>query len=143
VGAATVSTSGALASLAVLHVLWGRGSSFPYRTRDELADAVVGGRGVPPPAACFAVAGALATGAALVADVAPVPREARRTALLGMAGLLGTRSVLGFAGRTAVVSPDSTSETFVRLDRRYFAPLCLALAVGSLVARGRSGSKGS
>ncbi len=135
-GATSISTGGALASLAVLHVLWGQGSSFPYRTRDELADAVVGGRVVPPPAACFAVAGALAIGAALVADVAPVPRGARRAALLGMAGILGTRSVLGFAGRTAVVSPGSTSETFVRLDRRYFAPLCLALALGSLAARG-------
>ena len=128
-------TSATLAGLAVLHVLWGRGSSFPFRTRDELADAVVGSPSVPPPGACFAVAAALASGAALVADVAPVPRGLRRTALLVMAGILGTRSALGFTGRTTVVSSGATSATFTRLDRRFFAPLCLALAVGTLVAR--------
>lgn len=139
-GATVAATGGTLAGLAVLHGLWGRGSSFPFRTREALADAVVGGPSVPPPAACFAVAGALATGSALVADVAPVPRGVRRTALLGMAGILAGRSLLGFAGRTAVVSPASRSATFVRLDRWCYAPLCLALAGGSLVARGRSRS---
>ena len=66
-------TSCLLTALAVLHAAWGLGSAFPFRSRTELADAVVGSSVVPPPMACFAVAGALATGTALVADVMPLP----------------------------------------------------------------------
>jgi hypothetical protein len=127
-------TSGVLALLAVLHVAWGRGSSWPFRTRHDLADAVVGTTDVPPPGACFLVAGALTTGSMLVSDVALTPLWFRRTALLGMAGILGTRGVLGLAGKTALISPGSDSVRFVRLDRRIYGPLCLGLSIGSLVA---------
>lgn len=123
-------TAGVLAGLSALHLAWGFGASFPFRQREELADAVVGTTDVPPPLACFAVAGALATGAALAAGVAPVGPGLRRSALVVMAGVLGLRGGLGLMGRTDVVSPGSNSERFLRLDRRVYAPLCLALALG-------------
>jgi hypothetical protein len=127
-----------LAALAVLHLAWGLGSAFPFRTRGELADAVVGSSLVPPPMACFAVAGALATGTALVANVIPIPPPIRRLSLLGMAAVFGFRATLGLTGKTALVSPGSDSERFIRLDRRIYAPTCLGLSVGSVVSIGRT-----
>jgi hypothetical protein len=130
-------TVGALGVLAALHVAWGRGSSFPFRDVDELSDAVAGRRAVPPPGACFAVAGALTVAAGLVADVPRLPRRAQRVGVTGVAVVLATRGALGFVGQTDVVSPGSTSARFRRLDRRAYSPLCLALAAGALSARRR------
>jgi len=130
-------TGSVLAGLAVLHLAWGLGSTFPFRSRRELADAVIGSSRVPPPAACFAVAGILATGAALVAGVFPLPPPVRHSSLLGMAGAFGVRSVLGFSGKTALVSPGSDSVRFLRLDRQIYAPICLGLSIGTIVTRGR------
>ena len=135
---ATRLTSRALALLALVHVAWGCGSSLPFRTRRDLADAVVGSSSVPPPVACFAVAGALATGAVLVTDGAPLPESLRRVGVLGMAGILGVRGALGLAGKTALVSAGSDSDRFVRLDRRLYGPLCLGLSMGSLAALART-----
>jgi hypothetical protein len=83
------------------------------------------------------VATALATGMVLVADVIPVPQPIRRVSLVGMAAVFGFRGALGFTGNTARVSPGSDSERFVRLDRRIYAPTCLALSFGSLVSMRR------
>jgi hypothetical protein len=130
-------TGAALAALAVLHVAWGLGSGFPFRSRGELANAVVGASRVPPPMACFAVAGALATGSALVANALPLPPSVRRASLFGMAAVFGARSALGFAGKTALISPGSDSERFVDLDRRIFAPICLGLSIGSVISNRR------
>ena len=128
--------SSVLATLAVLHALWGLGSAFPFRTRRDLADVVIGSSTVPPSLACFAVAGALATGAVVVRNVIPVPPRERRLFLCGMGALFGIRSALGFLGKTALVSPGSDSERFVRLDRRIYAPTCRGLAIASLVSAG-------
>jgi hypothetical protein len=120
-----------LPGLAALHVAWGAGSSIPFDDRGDLADAVVGTRAVPPPAACYMVAGALTAAAALVLGL-PAGRPAfRRVGLLGVTSILGTRGLFGLAGRTDVVSPGSTSVRFRRLDRRLYSPLCLALAGGA------------
>jgi hypothetical protein len=125
-------TAGVLGALSVLHVAWGLGSSFPFRSRAELADAVIGTSTVPPPPACFAVAGALAAGAALVADVVPISPTLRRSGVRGVASVLGLRGALGLVGKTERLAPGSNSERFVHLDRRLYAPLCLALSVGCL-----------
>jgi hypothetical protein len=129
-------TTGTLLGLAGLHVAWGRGSSFPFGDRTELADAVVGAPVVPEPVACFLVAGGLATGGLLVNGVSGLPVVLRRFGLLAMAAVFGLRAALGFCGKTDLVSPGSDSSRFRRLDRRIYSPLCLVLAAGSLVARG-------
>jgi hypothetical protein len=125
-------TASVLAALSGFHLAWGLGSSFPFRSRAELADAVVGTSAVPPPSACFAVAGALAAGAALVANVVPIAPTLRRSALRGVASVLGLRGALGLMGKTEMLAPGGSSERFVRLDRRIYAPLCLGLSVGCL-----------
>ena len=58
----------------------------------------------------------------------------RRTAILGVASVLGLRGALGVMGKTEVLAPGSNSERFVRLDRRIYAPLCLGLSVGCLAS---------
>lgn len=132
---ATTVTASALAALSALHVAWGLGSSFPCADRTELADVVAGSSEVPPPGACYAVATALSGAAVLVAGAAPLPSRWRRTALVGVAAVLGGRGVLGLGCGTARIVPWRPSERFTTLDRRYYGPLCIALSAGALAAR--------
>jgi len=126
--ASTTTAAVALGGLAGLHAAWGSGLSWPLGDRDALADAVVGRREVPPPGACWGVAGALGTAAMLVAGQ---PRKWPRLRGAGVAGVvlvLAGRGLLGLAGLTDTVSPGSSSPRFRTLDRRYYSPLCLILA---------------
>lgn len=125
-----VATSG-FTALGVLHVAWGRGSSFPFPDREQLADAVVGRRAVPDAAACHGVAGCLFAAAALAADPRIGPRNMRAIGRMGVVAVLTARGVLGLLGRTDMVSPGSSGQRFRRLDRRVFSPLCLALALAT------------
>jgi len=127
-------TASVLTALSGLHLAWAFGSSFPFRSRAELADAVVGTSAVPPPSACVAVAGVLAAAAALVAEVVPIAPALRRTTICGVATVLGLRGALGLMVKTELLAPGSNSERFVRLDRRIYAPLCLGLSVGCLAS---------
>jgi hypothetical protein len=132
--AATAATAATFASVGLLHVAWGFGSTFPMASATELADAVAGFDAVQPPVACFAVAGLLGVAGALVADVARLPRSLRRPGLVGLSTVLALRAAAGFAGRTDRLVGWPTSDRFRRNDRRYFAPLCAALAVGTVVS---------
>jgi len=130
-------TGGALTALAVLLAAWGRRSAFTSRSRREPADAVVGSSLLPPPMACFAVAGAMAAGAPVVANTIPLPAPIRRASLLARGAVYGFRGALGFLGRTALISSGSNSERFVRLDQRLCAPMCLGLSTGSAASTAR------
>ncbi len=121
-------------AIAALHIAWGRGSSIPFRSRPELADAVVGGDSVPPPLTCYAVATALVAGAGLILDVPLAPRSVRRLGRRVVTGVLLVRGIVGATGRTDLLAQGSVSPRFRRLDRRFFAPLCLALAAGAAAA---------
>ena len=134
----TTATKATLEAINVLHMAWGRGSTWPYPDLDTLADEVVGRPVVPSPAACYGVAGLL--GAAAVLVVTP-PVVVPRLQALGQAGVtavLGTRATLGFLGRTDLVSSGSASATFRRNDRRRFSPLCAVLAIATARAASRS-----
>ena len=139
--AATAATATAAATMAVLgaiHVAWGAGSSFPARDRAALAETASGRPGQPPgPAACFAVAGLLFSAAALTAGL---PRRRSRFRRLGAATVTATflfRGLLGVSGRTQALFPDADSDRFRGLDRRYYGPLCLAIAALSAPASRR------
>lgn len=138
-GIAVRMSVGTLTAIAGLHVAWGLGSSWPLPDRASLADAVVGQPGVPGPAACFAVAGALGTAALLVAGRPRRKPAVARLGGFGVAGVLGLRGVVGLVGRTDLLSPGSSSDRFRRLDRMAYSPLCLALAAGSAVSAGGGG----
>jgi len=131
-------TAAALGVIGVVHVAWGLGSSFPFRDRETLADTVVGSTAVPAARESFAVAALLGIAAGLVADVLPVPRRMRRSGVVGVAGVLATRAAFGITGNTERLVAGSNSPRFVAADRRVYAPLCAALAVGALVSAARS-----
>ena len=124
-------TGGVLAALAGLHVAWGAGSSFPASDRTELADVVAGADEVPLARECFVVGALLATAALLVVDAGPWSRSIRRVGVIGASGVLAARGVAGVSGRTSMLVPWEPSQRFVALDRRYYGPLCLALAARS------------
>jgi Protein of unknown function (DUF3995) len=127
-------TAASLLAIAGLHVGWGRGSSFPFATREELADIVVGGPSEPSPRACYAVAGLLTAASALVAGAPGIPRRLRRPGVAMVTSVLAVRSAAGFTGRTDLLVPWTTSPRFRRADRRVLAPLCLLLAAGAATA---------
>jgi hypothetical protein len=129
-----VLTAAGLGSIGALHVLWGRGSAFPFQNLHDLNDHVVGQQVTPSPAACNAVAGLLLVAAASVERAARRSSPIARVAAAGCGLVLGSRAALGFTGRTHLAVPGSESEAFRRNDRRVFAPLCLVLALGAVYA---------
>lgn len=139
--AAGLAGAGLLAAASVLHAGWAAGASWPARSRSELGEVVAGLEEPPGPAACLLVAGALATGAGLVATRAS--GHVGRTGRAGVAAVLAVKGVAGTTGRTERLVPWTPSQRFVVLDRRVYGPLCLAVA--ALVAsdlpagRGRAG----
>ncbi len=124
-------TAAILAGVAGLHALWGAGAAWPAGDREQLADAVAGTDEMPPPGACFAVAGALSAAAALVAG-AGGQRRPVRLARAGVAAALLVRGVAGVTGATRLLVPWTPSASFQARDRRWYGPLCLGL--GSSVA---------
>ncbi|MFJ9947715.1 DUF3995 domain-containing protein [Kitasatospora sp. NPDC091207] len=127
--------AGVLAATGALHALW-TATPWPARSPREFADTVVGtGDGVPPAAACLAVAGLLGTAAYLVgaeAGVLPAvgPRRVRRAGVRAVAGVLLAR---GAAGPVAFGVRSGRTPRFRRLNTRYYSPLCLALGAGAAV----------
>ncbi|MFJ8430251.1 DUF3995 domain-containing protein [Kitasatospora sp. NPDC094019] len=133
VRAVGTTVAGVLAGTAALHALW-TVTPWPLRTPEEFADAVVGtGEGVPPAAACAAVAGLLGAAAYLVAAEAGAvpavgPARLRRAGVWTVSAVLLAR---GVAGPVVGGGADRRSERFRRLDARYYSPLCLALGTGA------------
>ena len=125
-------TCGVLLTAGGLHLAWGRGSSFPFATSAGLADKVVGTPRTPSPGACYTVASGLATAAALVAI--PSRNRPHRLVLGALATVFAVRAAFGFAGRTDLIVPGSSSPAFRRNDRRVFSPICLGLALGVATA---------
>jgi hypothetical protein len=126
-----VATPTALLGIGALHAMWGRGSTFPFSDRDRLNDAVIGRNATPSPPACYAIAGLLTTASALVAGLPTRRNRVRRLGVRIVCLVLGARAVLGFAGKTSLVSPGSVSPKFMEIDKRVLSPLCAALSVGA------------
>jgi hypothetical protein len=131
-------SSAALASLSALHLAWGAGSSWPLEDRRALADKVAGTAEMPSAQACFAVAGALAGAAVVVAGGTPAP--AARLARAAVAATLIGRGLTGLTGSTGRIVPWVPSDHFVQLDRRRYGPLCLGIGMAiaaSMVKRSK------
>lgn len=124
----------ALAGIAVLHVAWGLGASWPFADRSSFADAVGGTTEEPSFRVCLAVAGALGVAAALIGGRPQRAPALRRLGAAGVVAVLIIRGALGVLGRTDLLAPDATSERFRHLDQCCYAPLCLILAALSVPA---------
>ncbi|GAA2226716.1 hypothetical protein GCM10010430_02350 [Kitasatospora cystarginea] len=137
--------AGALGAVGALHAVWVR-TPWPMGSPAEFADAVagVGVDRLPTPAMCAEVAVALGAASYLVGARAGVlpsagPRRLRTAGAGTVAAVLLARGVGGLllfgtaeSGRRFV-----RGERFVRLDRRYYSPLCLALGAGAALVAAR------
>ncbi len=121
-----------LTILAILHVAWGFGSTWPDADGQSLARRVAGFRGVremPRPAACFFVTAMLAF-AALIALTAvgllptSYPHWLILTALSAIAAVFTLRGLIAYTPQWRERTPE---EPFASLDRRLYGPLCLII----------------
>jgi hypothetical protein len=123
--------------IAALHAYWGAGGRWPGADERSLARTVVGSKGIermPPPAACHGVAVVLlAAGALPLLAVglaqAPWPSALTFAGLAGCAFVFIARGIIAYIPAFRRFGPE---EPFATLDKRLYAPLCLALGAGFL-----------
>jgi hypothetical protein len=119
-------------AVAVVHALWGLGSTWPEADQEALARSVVGNgrRSMPPAWQCFAVASVLA----LVAlwPFVMLGRDEVPWVLATSFAIAGVFIVRGLAGYSPRWRRHFHDEPFARRDRRYYSPFCLLLGVGYL-----------
>jgi len=129
-----------LVSVGVLHGVWASGSSWPAKSRAELADATVGSASAQPAPVATATVAATAIAAGIVAGGAlgdrPIAVLARRAT--GLA-LLTRAAAGGVVACKALGLPDP-SERFRTLDARFYRPLCLVLGAAALMGARRGSS---
>lgn len=124
--------------IAVLHASWGLGSQWPADSRERLAKAAVGTRGItrmPPPSQCFVVAAILTGVASWPLFAAGLLAEAwpRWLTLLAGAGIAAVFLGRGVAGYTSAWRWRFPEQPFATYDWAYYSPLCLMLGAGYLV----------
>ena len=123
-----------LSILALLHLAWALGSRWPAKTESDLAAHVLGtgSQGsMPPPLACVVVTIALSSAALLPLSTLgwvtlPLSPALERTLLWVVVGVFTVRGLYGYVDHR--VRPETQSSPFVRLNRRFYSPLCLSLA---------------
>jgi membrane-associated HD superfamily phosphohydrolase len=129
--------SGVLAIVGLLHLAWAFGSTFPYANQQALARAVVGRRGItrmPSMTASAFVAFCLmaaAVWALLLGRVIAVPVSDWLVAPggLALAGVFLFRGVIGVMPTFERALPE---QPFLRLNRRFYSPLCVLIGLGFL-----------
>lgn len=128
---------GILASVAALHVIWAFGKSWPTQDRKALARTVIGVQSeqMPPAGVTLVVAGLIfAVGCLPWVWLSVLPFPISRTlAEVFMWAAVAVFALRGAATYTFYAKIHEPIEPFARLNRRYFSPLCLALAAGFLV----------
>ncbi len=123
-----------LVAIAALHGAWALRIWWPLGDEADLARAPVGTRDItkmPSPAACWAVVLVLLAGALWL----QLPRDAgglRGAVVLAGLGVMTLAFLArGVAAYVPALRRFGPEEPFATLDRRYYAPLCLALAAGT------------
>lgn len=122
-----------LAAIAALHAAWGLGMLWPRHSELELVGLVVGYKRdrMPGPAQCFAAAGGILIAALLVGALAGMPRLPLPPVLVRLAGaavalVFAGRGIAGYLPAWRARFP---REPFATLDRRFYSPLCLVIAL--------------
>ena len=113
-----------LAGIAALHAYWGLGGRWPGHDEAGLADRVIG--------KTFAVAVAILAGVSLIALVSFRDLQGPSKLLVQLAYGVFTAVFLlrGMAGYVPAIWRRSAGTAFVRLNTRYYSPLCLLLGAG-------------
>jgi Protein of unknown function (DUF3995) len=128
-----------LLAISALHLSWAFGSTFPCKDRDALVRTVVGrggGAGAMPPG----VSSALVAAATFLAALWPLMMQGRILTFvppplihLGAIVLVIVFLGRGVIGLTPWFQRLLPEEPFVRLNRKYYSPLCIALGLCYLV----------
>ena len=126
-----------LAGIGALQLVWATGSSWPARTRRDLAQAVTGGDEVPGVIPCVIVGSGLLVAGGVVAGAGGASRTAGLVRL-GVAAGLAARGLVGGTRIAALLGLPGADPRFTTLDQRVYRPLCLGLAalVGSSLVAG-------
>ena len=124
-----------LIGIAAVHAYWGLGGHWPARDGPGLAEMAIGktaGGRMPPPAACFAVAAAILVGVGLIALVSFTDLQDPLKLPIQLAyGVFAAVFLLrGAAGYVPAIWRRSAGTAFVRLNTRYYSPLCLLIGAG-------------
>jgi Protein of unknown function (DUF3995) len=123
-----------LVALAMIHAYWGFGGRWPGHDDASMVERVVGrtrDMRAPRPRACFFVAAALLAAGILVA----VHRTGGLNAAVALVATVGFWSAAavfllrGLAGFVPAVFRYAEGTPFHRLNRIYYSPLCLLIAV--------------
>lgn len=124
-----------LAAVAGLHAYWGLGGLWPARSEQELVATVIGdarAQRMPAPWLCLLVAAAIAVTALwpLLLAGAFGSATARRLLWFGGVAIMLVFLLRGLAGFLPAWRRLHPREPFASHDRRYYSPLCLAVAAG-------------
>jgi len=132
---------GILSATAIIHVLWGLGITWPLRDTQALINTVVGAKGMtrmPGMGLTLVVAAGMAAAAVFAlwgAGVVALPLPIwMRTASLGV--LAAIFLLRGMATYLPLGPLANSIEPFRSLDKRFYAPLILALGLGYLALLG-------
>jgi fatty acid desaturase len=123
-----------LITVSLAHFVWGFGGTWPIRDHKLLAATVIGREGVDkvPRLASLGVAILVLIAAAIGASLGDADSGGMPLTLVGLALalLFGARGLLGY---TAGWRRRYPREPFAALDRKFYSPLCLVVAVCFLV----------
>jgi hypothetical protein len=127
-----------LVFVASWHLIWAFGIHWPFKNEEALAKAVVGTRGItkmPRKIASGGVAILLliaAMWALLLRDLGPFSSPKFVDLLVGsaIAAVFTLRGVAGFMPAMERFTPE---QPFLRLNRRFYSPLCILLGAGFFV----------
>jgi hypothetical protein len=124
----------ALLTVSIAHLLWAIGSPWPIRDPQVLANAVIGKPGVTrvPRLGALLVGLFVLAAAAIGTAVADPASGGLLLTILGFA-LTALFAVRGIAGYTRGWQAAHPVAAFLVLDRKFYSPLCLVVAVCFLV----------
>lgn len=118
-----------LAIIALIHALWGLEIWVPIRDEERLARAVVGAKGVtrmPGTIPCFLVV----AGLVLIIAALWMPQMVIGQIIIWVScAVFALRGGIAYTKFWRKMTPE---QPFADYDRKYYAPLCLLLAVGLL-----------
>lgn len=120
----------ALLTVAIAHLLWAIGAPWPIRNPEVLAHAVIGKPGIDRvPRLRALVTGLFVLAAAAIGTALADPTSGGLgLTILGAAftAFFAVRGVLGYTTRWRAAH---SVEPFPALDRKFYSPLCLVVAV--------------
>lgn len=120
-----------LLAIAMAHVIWAFGGTWPVQDRKTLARTIIGvkdaGDMPPRPVTALVALGAFAAGIWALSLTDPAENTVLTLGGAVLALVFLGRGIAGYTRRWRALTPE---EPFASLDRKIYAPLCLFIGVG-------------